>query len=251
MPYLKNGRTVISVDNFNDFYDPVLKQANIDRCANYKGFQSVVADIRDQQALAQLFQENTIDLVVHLAAMAGVRPSIEDPGLYYDVNINGTFNVLDACAKHRPKIILASSSSVYGNNKTVPFSESDTVDRPISPYAATKKMNEIMAYNIHHLHGLPICCCRFFTVYGPYQRPEMAIHKFTRMILNEAAVPVYNFGNCERDYTYIDDIIHGLLAIMDTPYDFDIVNLGESATISTNALIDHIGSACGKTPSLT
>ena len=155
--------------------------------------------------------------------MAGVRPSIKNPALYYDVNINGTYNLLDACSKSNPKkVILASSSSVYGNNKKVPFSETDNVDHPISPYAATKKMNEIMAYNFHHLHQIPICCCRFFTVYGPNQRPEMAIYKFTKMINEGKLIPVYNFGNCERDYTYIDDIIHGIEQIMATDFTYDV-----------------------------
>jgi UDP-glucuronate 4-epimerase len=248
---LKQGIRVVSVDNVNDFYDPQLKQANIQRLSKYPGFESIETDIRNQTEIDGAFDASPVDVVVHLAAMAGVRPSIEQPRLYYDVNVNGTFNVLDACARYRPKkVVLASSSSVYGNNKTVPFSESDNVDRPISPYAATKKMNEIMAYNMHHLHGLPICCCRLFTVYGPYQRPEMAIHKFTRMILNDESIPVYNFGNCERDYTYIDDIVQGLLAIMETPFEFDVVNLGGSATISTNALIDRIGAVCGKSPNI-
>ena len=179
--------------------------------------------------------------------MAGVRPSIDDPRLYYDVNITGTFNILDACSKNPPsKIIMASSSSVYGNNEKVPFQESDIVDFPISPYAATKKMNEVMAYNFYHLHNIPICCCRFFTVYGPYQRPEMAIHKFTKMIDNGQPIPVFNHGECERDYTYIDDIVHGLEKIMSTQYGYDVVNLGESQTISTNNLINLIELALGK-----
>jgi len=179
--------------------------------------------------------------------MAGVRPSIEDPRLYYDVNINGTYNILDVCAKIKPeKVILASSSSVYGNNEKVPFSEIDNVDFPISPYAATKKMNEVMAYNFYHLHRVPICCCRFFTVYGPFQRPEMAIHKFTSMIDEGVSIPVYNFGNCERDYTYIDDIIHGLDQIIASSFTYDVVNLGESATISTNDLIALIERELGK-----
>ncbi|MBL6723166.1 MAG: SDR family NAD(P)-dependent oxidoreductase [Candidatus Margulisbacteria bacterium] len=246
---LKQGVRVVSVDNVNNFYNPQLKKANIQRLSEYPGFESIEADIRNQTEIDGAFDSSHVDVVVHLAAMAGVRPSIEQPRLYYDVNVNGTFNVLDACARYRPKkVVLGSSSSVYGNNKTVPFSESDNVDRPISPYAATKKMNEIMAYNMHHLHGVPICCCRFFTVYGPYQRPEMAIHKFTRMILNDEPIPVYNFGNCERDYTYIDDIVQGLLSIMETPFEFDVVNLGGSATITTSALIDRIGAACRKSP---
>ena len=242
---LKNGHTVVSFDNFNDFYDPEIKRRNIMRCSDFHQFSSVKGDIRDKKAI-QLVLESSFDVVVHLASMAGVRPSIEDPDLYYDVNINGTKNVLDACQKTKPKkLIMASSSSVYGNNKKVPFSESDNVDRPISPYAATKKMNEVMAYNAHHLSGLPICCCRFFTVYGPYQRPEMAIYKFTERILKEQKIDVYNHGKCERDYTYIDDIVHGMCQIINTKFDFDVVNLGESQTISTLDLITNIENECG------
>ena len=244
---LQHGHHVTSFDNFNDFYDPALKRSNIERLASYDQFESIEGDIRDQTAVKQLFSDQSFDVVVHLAAMAGVRPSIQDPALYYDVNINGTFNVLAACQEHPPeKIVLASSSSVYGNNEKVPFSEQDHVDYPISPYAATKKMNEVMAYNVHYLTKLPICCCRFFTVYGPYQRPEMAIHKFTDSIHNDQPIPVYNHGLCERDYTYIDDIVHGLNQIVETDYSFDIVNLGESQTISTIDLIQLIEAALGK-----
>jgi UDP-glucuronate 4-epimerase len=244
---LKKGNSVVSLDNFNDFYDPAIKRGNIQRLEKYEGFQSIEGDIRDKAVLDDIFNNNSFDCVVHLAAMAGVRPSIDDPRLYYDVNINGTYNILEKCSEQKPKkVILASSSSVYGNNKEVPFKETDNVDHPISPYAATKKMNEIMAYNFYHLHQIPICCCRFFTVYGPHQRPEMAIHKFTQMIDNNQAIPVYNFGECERDYTYIDDIVHGLEQIVSTHFEYDVVNLGESATISTNDLIALIEASLDK-----
>jgi len=243
---LKKGLKVTSLDNFNDFYDPQLKRKNIDRLSEFDLFTSIEGDIRDITIINKVF-EPQIDVVIHLAAMAGVRPSIDDPRLYYDVNINGTFNILEACAKNKPhKVIIASSSSVYGNNEKVPFSEADNVDFPISPYAATKKMNEVMAYNFYHLHKIPICCCRFFTVYGPYQRPEMAIHKFTAMINKEESIPVFNHGECERDYTYIDDIVHGIEQIMASDYTYDVVNLGESATISTNNLIELIERALNK-----
>lgn len=243
---LKKGDNVVSIDNFNDFYDPTLKHQNIKRLSAYSSFKSIEGDIRDIETMNECVK-HSFDIVIHLAAMAGVRPSIDDPRLYYDVNINGTFNVLDACSKNPPsKIIMASSSSVYGNNEKVPFQESDGVDFPISPYAATKKMNEVMAYNFYHLHNIPMCCCRFFTVYGPYQRPEMAIHKFTKMIDHGEPIPVFNHGECERDYTYIDDIVHGLETIMSTQYGYDVVNLGESQTISTNKLINLIEGALGK-----
>lgn len=243
---LKRGIKVTSFDNFNDFYSPKLKHDNIKRLSAHPGFQSIEGDIRDKETVNDCFKQ-PFDIVIHLAAMAGVRPSIDDPRLYYDVNITGTFNILDACSKTPPsKMIIASSSSVYGNNKKVPFSEDDNVDFPISPYAATKKMNEVMAYNFYHLHNIPICCCRFFTVYGPYQRPEMAIHKFTKMIDNGQPIPVFNHGECERDYTYINDIVHGLEKIMGSEYGYDVVNLGESDTITTNKMIALIETALKK-----
>jgi UDP-glucuronate 4-epimerase len=250
---LAQGHTVVSFDNFNDFYDPNIKRRNIDRLAGYgASFISIEGDIRDVSALGQAWTDHSPDVMVHLAAMAGVRPSIDHPALYYDVNIQGTLNVFQVCQDRPPnKVIMASSSSVYGNNPTVPFSEAHAVDRPISPYAATKKMNEIMAYNFYHLHGIPICCCRFFTVYGPYQRPEMAIHKFTAMIDQGRAIPMFNFGQCERDYTYIDDIVHGLEQIMGTDYGYDIVNLGESQTITTRELVQLIETALNKTAIIT
>lgn len=247
MALLKKGLNVTSFDNFNDFYDPQLKRKNIDRLSEFDTFTAIEGDIRRKESVDSMFNSGAFDVVVHLAAMAGVRPSIDDPRLYYDVNINGTFNVLEACATYKPKkVILASSSSVYGNNKKVPFSEDDNVDFPISPYAATKKMNEVMAYNFYHLHRIPVCCCRFFTVYGPYQRPEMAIHKFTQMIDHGQPIPVFNHGECERDYTYIDDIVHGLDNIMGSEYGYDVVNLGESDTITTNQMIELIEGALKK-----
>ncbi len=244
---LEKGETVTSLDNFNDFYDPEIKRKNILRLSSYANFESIEGDIRDLNLINALFENKSFDIVIHLAAMAGVRPSIENPRLYYDVNINGTYNVLEACSKVKPKkIILASSSSVYGNSENIPFTETDQVDHPISPYAATKKMNEVMAFNFFHLHKIPICCCRFFTVYGPNQRPEMAIHKFTQLIDRNESIPVYNFGENERDYTYIDDIIHGLEQIIATSYEYDIVNLGESEVISTEKLVKLIENELGK-----
>tara|TARA_B100000674_G_scaffold184010_1_gene149091 strand:+ start:1666 stop:2619 length:954 start_codon:yes stop_codon:yes gene_type:complete len=243
---LQKGIKVTSLDNFNNFYNPQHKRRNIKRLSKFDSFVSIEGDIRDLNIINKVFKTQ-FDIVIHLAAMAGVRPSIDDPRLYYDVNINGTFNILEACSKIKPKkVILASSSSVYGNNEKVPFSETDNVDNPISPYAATKKMNEIMAYNFYHIHQIPICCCRFFTVYGPYQRPEMAIHKFTQMIDQGTPIPVFNYGECERDYTYIDDIVHGLEKIMSSAYSYDVVNLGESDTITTNKMIELIEEALKK-----
>lgn len=188
-----------------------------------------------------MFKDNHFDVVVHLAARAGVRPSLENPRLYQKVNIEGTINLLELSCKHEvEKFIFASSSSVYGNNKKVPFSEDDSVDHPISPYAATKKAGELIAHTFSSLYDLPVSCLRFFTVYGPRQRPDMAIHKFTRLIDKERKIPVFGDGTSRRDYTYIDDIIKGILLSIEKCKGFNIFNLGESQTIELDSLIKLI-----------
>jgi len=238
---------VICLDNFNHFYNPLIKRANIKTLMQNKRFILIEGDILDLELLKQLFAQYQFDTVVHLAARAGVRPSIEEPLLYQKVNIEGTLNLLE-CARlyQTKKFLFASSSSVYGNNKKVPFSETDFVDHPISTYAATKKAGELLAYNYHHIYGLPITCLRFFTVYGPRQRPEMAIHKFTRLIAENKEIPVFNEGKCLRDYTYIDDIISGIMAIFHSEkINYDVVNLGESQTTSTLELIKMIETELG------
>ena len=179
------GAEVVVLDNFDSFYDPAVKRANLERVTASPGFSLVVGDIRDEDALRRLFAGTRFDAVFHLAARAGVRPSIEDPVLYSSVNLDGTTRLLEACRRHEvPRFIFGSSSSVYGNNDKVPFSEDDPVDHPISPYAATKKAGEVLAYSYHHLFDINVACLRFFTVYGPRQRPEMAIHKFARLLAN-------------------------------------------------------------------
>lgn len=230
---------IVGLDSFNDYYNPAIKWANIIHAQAHPLFTLVQGSICDPALLESLHQRYTFSAIIHLAAYAGVRPSIETPDLYYDTNINGTKNILDLAKKNKcTTVLLASSSSVYGNNKKVPFSEIDAVDHPISPYAATKKMTEIMAHTYHHLYGIHIACLRFFTVYGPRQRPEMAIHKFCRMINANTPIPVYNFGKCLRDYTYIDDIIQGILCVLHTKnIGYDCINLGGSHTISTLDLI--------------
>jgi UDP-glucuronate 4-epimerase len=243
---LDDGLVVVGLDNFDDFYDPRIKRQNIKDCLKNKNFRLVEADIRDIAAMDKAVGSG-VEIIIHLAAKAGVRPSIEKPLLYADVNINGTMVLLEAAKKHKVnKFIFGSSSSVYGNNKKVPFSEDDNVDFPISPYAATKKAGELICHTYHHLYGICITPLRFFTVYGPRQRPDLAIHKFANLIEQGKPIPVYGDGSMMRDFTYIDDIIDGTVAAMNKCTGFSIYNLGESRPISVNDLITEIEKALGK-----
>lgn len=243
---LESGSTVIGVDNFDDFYDPQVKRRNIEDCSKHDGFRLVEADIRDADAMGKALGAS-VDTIVHLAAKAGVRPSIAEPLVYSDVNINGTMVLLELIKERNiGKFIFASSSSVYGNNKKVPFSEQDNVDFPISPYAATKKACELICHTYHHLFGISITCLRFFTVYGPRQRPDLAIHKFAKLIEDGKPIPVYGDGSMMRDFTYIDDIIDGTVAAIEKCSGFNIYNLGESRPIKVNELIAEIENALGK-----
>lgn len=238
---LDRGDQVVGLDNFNDFYDPAIKRKNVAGFGDCPGFRLVEGDLRDKDLIFDLFKTESFDSVVHLAAMAGVRPSLEKPDLYFDVNVTGTLNILEGIKQHgKPALVFASSSSVYGGNKKVPFSEEDDVSYPVSPYAASKRANEIMCYTYHHLYALDIFCLRFFTVYGPGQRPEMAIHKFVRRILNGKEIPVFGDGSSKRDYTYIDDIMDGVLKSIDKCKGYRIYNLGESKTITLADLIEKI-----------
>ena len=243
------GDEVVVLDNFNDFYDPGIKRANAALLTSI-GVQFVEGDIRDVEVLGRLFDEGP-DAIVHLAAMAGVRPSVEDPLLYEDVNVRGTMLILEELRK-RPHVrfVFASSSSVYGGNETVPFREVDEIHHPVSPYAATKRAGELLAYTHHHLFGIPTVCLRFFTVYGPRQRPEMAIHKFVRMIHEGTPIPFFGDGETRRDYTYVDDIVAGVVASIDHCEGYEIYNLGESATTSLSELVAMIGEVCGREPVL-
>ena len=235
---LGEGQEVVVLDNFDEFYDPAVKRRNLEPLAGRSGFQLIEGDIRDARLVEGLFTTHRIGVVVHLAARAGVRPSIEQPLLYADVNVNGTVTLLEACRKHGiGKFIFGSSSSVYGNNDKVPFSEKDEVDRPISPYAATKRAGEILCATYHELYHLNIFALRFFTVYGPRQRPEMAIHKFTRLIDRGLPVPRFGDGSTRRDYTYITDIVAGVLRAIERVQGFEILNLGGSQTTSLADLI--------------
>ncbi len=243
---LSDGWMVTGVDNFDGFYDPQIKRHNISGCLENDNFELIEADIRDKAAMDKALSKS-IEVVVHLAAKAGVRPSIEQPMLYADVNINGTMVLFEAARKHGiNKFIFASSSSVYGNNEKVPFSENDNVDFPISPYAATKKACELICHTYHHLFDISVTCLRYFTVYGPRQRPDLAIHKFARLIEQGKPTPVYGDGSMMRDFTYIDDIIDGTVAAIEKCVGFDIFNLGESRPISVNDLITEIEKALEK-----
>ena len=255
---LKDGNKVLVIDNFNDYYDPNIKRNNIkeviETCnknnIDLENFKIFEGDIRDVKFLGKVFSQK-IDCVMHLAAMAGVRPSIENPILYYDVNIMGTLNLLEKCReKNIKEFVFASSSSVYGNNKKVPFSEIDKVDNPISPYASTKKSGELLCHTYHHLFGINIACLRFFTVYGPRQRPDLAIHKFTKLIIEDNEIPFYGDGSTSRDYTYISDIISGIQSAINYVNNeekiFDIFNLGGDKTISLIEMVETIENSLDK-----
>jgi UDP-glucuronate 4-epimerase len=243
---IANGHTVIGLDNFDPFYDRKIKEANIQSLLKSNRFKLIEGDIRDADCV-QSICEDGIETIVHLAAKAGVRPSIEDPVGYADVNINGTLVMLESAKKFNiKKFIFASSSSVYGNNKKVPFAETDNVDFPISPYAATKKAGELICHTYHHLYKIDINCLRFFTVYGPRQRPDLAIHKFVKLIDAGKPIPMFGDGSMMRDFTYIDDIIDGTAAAIEKCKDFEIYNLGESRPIRLDDLIKEIEKSLGK-----
>lgn len=244
---LADGHRVTVIDNFNTFYDPAIKRRNCAPHLEQPNYRLVEGDIRDASVVERCFDDGPIDDMIHLAAMAGVRPSIKDPVLYQQVNLVGTMNILEACRKHQVgKYLFASSSSVYGNNKKVPFSEDDFVDHPISPYAATKKSGELMAYTYHHLYGFPTACLRFFTVYGPRQRPEMAIHLFTDKIWRGEEITMFGEGDSRRDYTYIDDIVDGIMAVRAAEFSFAVLNLGRSDTVTLRDLINKIEQKLGR-----
>ena len=245
---LARGDELVVLDNFNDFYDPRLKRQNAELLS---AARVVTGDIRDAELVAQLFAEGNFDAVIHLAAMAGVRPSLEDPLHYADVNVRGTLILLEEL-RQRPetRFVFASSSSVYGSNERIPFREADEIHHPVSPYAATKRSGELLCYTHHHLYKIPTTCLRFFTVYGPRQRPEMAIAKFTRAILDGQPIPFFGDGSTRRDYTYIDDIVDGVVGALDNCSGYEIYNLGESATTTLETLVEELGRLCGKEPIL-
>ena len=239
---------VICIDNFNDYYDPAIKEENISGFKESSDFLLHRSDILDRDKLDGVFSENQVDIIIHLAARAGVRPSIENAGLYEKVNVEGTINLLDCARKFDVKrFIFASSSSVYGGNKKIPFSETDNVDNPVSPYAATKKAGELICYTYSHLFNISIFCYRFFTVFGPRQRPEMAIHKFIREILSETPLVMYGDGSSSRDYTYIDDVTDVVTSNLDNVNGYEVFNLGNSRPVMLMELVRIIEEVTGKT----
>jgi UDP-glucuronate 4-epimerase len=239
---LGRGDRVTVLDDFNDFYDPARKRRNVAAFLDDPRYRLVEGDIRDEALVDVTFRDGRFDAVIHLAARAGVRPSLSEPILYEDVNCIGTLHLLEAARRHGPEtFIFGSSSSVYGINEKVPFSENDPVDLPISPYATTKRTGELLCFNYHHLYRLRCTCLRFFTVYGPAQRPEMAIHKFTDLLAHGKAVPLYGDGGTRRDYTYVDDIVDGIVASLDLAPGFEIVNLGGAETTALIDLVQMIG----------
>ena len=244
---LARGDRVTALDDFNDYYDPARKRGNVAALLSREDssdpsiYRVVEGDIRDAALVDRLFADGRFDAVIHLAARAGVRPSLAEPILYEDVNCIGTLRLLEAARRHGPKLFLfGSSSSVYGINEKIPFAEDDEVNQPISPYATTKRAGELLCYNYHHLYGFRTACLRFFTVFGPAQRPEMAIHKFTDLLWNGRPVPMYGDGSSRRDYTYVDDIVDGLVATLDLAPGFEILNLGGADTTSLKDLVHWI-----------
>jgi UDP-glucuronate 4-epimerase len=245
---LAEGRwRVTVVDDFNDSYEPEIKQQNVQAHRKHPDYELHEADIRDRQALERVFWQTQFDIIVHLAARAGVRPSLAHPQLYVDTNINGTMNLLELARNNGVRqFVFGSSSSVYGVNEKVPFSEDDPIFHPISPYAATKAAGELLCHTYSHLYGLRCLCLRFFTVYGARQRPDLAIHKFARLISQGKPIPVFGDGTTRRDYTYIDDIIAGVRAAIDyRQSDFEVINLGESQTVELRELISLLEKELG------
>jgi UDP-glucuronate 4-epimerase len=241
------GHKVICLDNFDTFYERSIKEANIFEFSKSDSVEVLEGDIRDRELLGRIFGGNKIDLVIHLAAKAGVRPSISHPHDYYDVNTIGTLAILEAMKKHSvSKMIFASSSSVYGNHTPIPFSEDAIVDAPISPYAATKRSAELMCHVYCMLHKFDISCLRFFTVYGPRQRPDLAIHKFTKLIYEGKAIPFFGDGDTARDYTYIDDVVAGIINAAKFLKGYNVYNIGESKITSLNELLEILSNEMNK-----
>ena len=243
---LRRGDTIGVLDNFNDYYSPDVKKSNLAQVLAQISLHQT--DLLDQVAIKKLVKDGGYDTIVHLAARAGVRPSMQDPELYLDTNIKGTFNMLEAARESGvTRFIFASSSSVYGASKAVPFSEEQRLSQTLSPYAATKLASETICSNYAYLYGMRVVCLRFFTVYGPRQRPDLAIHQFTRKIDHGIAIDQFGDGSTERDYTYIDDIVQGIQGAIDYQGElFDIFNLGESETTTLSQLIAKLEDAVGK-----
>jgi len=244
---LEIGHAVCALDDLNDFYAPAIKQNTLRELqSRAQSFSFVHADITNRSEVDEVLGSMAFDQIIHLAARAGVRPSLEEPALYQRVNVEGTANLLESAREHSVnKITVASSSSVYGVNSKVPFSETDPIFSAISPYAASKLACEALGHVYHHVYGMDVCMLRFFTVYGPRQRPDLAIHKFARLMHAGQPIPVYGDGNTSRDYTYIDDTVDGVIAATEKEFGFEIINLGEYQTIKLKRLIELIEKAMG------
>jgi len=252
---LDRGDSVACVDSFDPFYDPAIKRATADALARSPRFRLVEADIRDLVRLEAELGAERIDAIVHLAARAGVRPSIEEPVLYTQVNVEGTVAMLELARRRGVRsFVFGSSSSVYGDSSAVPFREDETAASPISPYAATKRAGELLCHSYAHLYGLAVICLRFFTVYGPRQRPDLAIHKFARLMAAGEPIPFFGDGSTRRDYTYVDDIVQGIEGAIAfaaaSPGCFELFNLGESDTVPLSRLVELLSAALGVEPVL-
>lgn len=247
---IAEGHRVTGIDNFDAFYPEPVKRAHIAQALAHDSFELVEGDIRDKQLLEEIFGQFQPDAVIHLAARAGVRPSLEDPALYMDVNVTGTTNIFETARRQPspPRVVYASSSSVYGDRDTAPFRESEDVDAPISPYAASKRACEIIASTYHHLYDLNITGLRFFTAFGPRNRPDLAIAKFTRLIFDNKPIPMFGDGSTRRDYTYVEDIADGVIRAMHRCQGLHLYNLGNSSPVTLSELIETIGAAIGKKP---
>lgn len=242
---LRDGCRVVGFDSFDPFYPAEQKHRNLEVALDHDDYSLVQGDIRDAEALARAFDPGPVDGVVHLAALAGVRPSLERPVEYTDVNVNGSARVFDAAvARGGPTVVFASSSSVYGEREDGPFRESDPVERPISPYAATKKAGELLAHSFHHAHGLGVVCARIFTAYGPRQRPDLAIRKFAERMLAGQPIPVYGDGSSLRDFTYVDDLVDGLIRGLGHP-GYAVLNFGAGRKISVLDVVKKLEGALG------
>ena len=256
------GDRVVGVDNLNDYYDPDRKRANLEEVRQAlsqsgpgEAFTFIHGDIRNRQTVEELFSSHEFEGIVHLAAIAGVRASMENPHLYCDVNINGTLSLLDAAVGRigrrgrrdtLPTFVFASTSSVYGNTEAIPFRESDPCDRPLAPYAASKKAGELLGYSYHHAYGLPFTALRFFTVYGPRGRPDMMAYKVLDNIFFGHDVPLYNSGNMHRDWTFVSDIVHGVVSAVDRPFGYEVVNLGRGEPVSLAEFVQVIEECVGQ-----
>lgn len=244
---IDRGDQAVLIDNFNDYYDPSLKEARIKKFLKGYKFKLYRGDIRDEKLVEKIFKKEKLDKVIHLAAMAGVRNSLRDPKEYFDVNVMGSLNLLEAAVKYKIKnFVFASSSSVYGNNKKTPFSESDNVDTPISPYAASKKTDELIAHTYHHIYALNVTALRFFTVYGPWGRPDMALFLFADAITKGKPINVFNRGKMSRNFTYIDDIVSGTLTVLDKCEGYGVMNIGGDKEETLMRYIEVLEQSLGK-----